>query len=232
MLRTLKDLEGYKIRATDGDVGSVVNFLLDDEHWTVRYLVAQTGAFFDRARRLIPVISFRRCDWSTRHFHVSLSADKVLHAPSVDTDKPVSRQHERDQLRYYGRPSTRAHASHAAGNAHLRSAHELHGYHVHGSDGTLGHVEDFIVDDETWQIRYLVVDTSVWWLGRRVLIAPQWASRVSWAAREVHLSISQKMIKDSPEWNATAPISREYEARLYDHYGRPVHWKNGKEVAL
>jgi len=251
MLRTLRDLEGYTIHATDGDIGSVSNFLIDDQHWSVRYLVAETGTFFDRSPRLIPVISFARCDWTTRRFHVLLTRDRVKNAPSVDTDKPVSRQHESAQLTHYGYPfywglpgswgmggypelmtDGRPTGAPSSGDAHLRSVREVRGYGVHGADGTVGHIDDFIVDDETWQIRYLVVDTNNWWHGKRVLIAPRWASGVSWGAREVHMSISRQSIKASPAWNALAPISREYEQRLYDHYGRPVHWKNGEQVAL
>jgi hypothetical protein len=68
MLRSLKDLERYTVSATDGDVGSVVDFLLDDERWIVRYLVVETGGFLDGHRVLISPISFRSADWSTRSF--------------------------------------------------------------------------------------------------------------------------------------------------------------------
>jgi len=175
----------------------------------------------------------------------------VKNAPSVDTDKPVSRQHENEQLTHYGYPfywglpgswgvggypelmtKGRPAATSASGDTHLRSVREVRGYGVHGTDGTVGHIDDFIVDDETWQIHYLVVDTSNWWHGKRVLLAPPWVSPVHWEARELHVGVSRQNIEDSPAWNATAPISREYEQRLYDHYGRPVHWKNGERVAL
>jgi hypothetical protein len=100
MLRSLKDLAGYTVNASDGAVGNVVDFLLDDERWTVRYLVVETGAFFDQRRVLISPISFRTADWATREFHLALTIDKIQKSPSVDTDKPVSRQHEVDYYRY------------------------------------------------------------------------------------------------------------------------------------
>ena len=112
----------------------------------------------------------------------------------------------------------------ASGDAHLRSAKEVRGYHIQGSDEAIGHVEDFIVDDETWQVRFLVADTSNWWFGKKVLLAPRWASAVSWEQRMVHIDMSRQAIKSSPEWNANAAINREYEARLYDYYGRPAYW--------
>jgi hypothetical protein len=104
MFRSLKDLEEYTIGATDGDVGSVVNFLLDDERWVVRYLVAKTGGIFGGRQVLISPISFRQADWSTRRFYLALTVDKIRNSPSFDLDKPVSRQHELDHFAYYGYP--------------------------------------------------------------------------------------------------------------------------------
>lgn len=68
-------------------------------------------------------------------------------------------------------------------DVHLRSAAELRRYRIQGSDDAIGHVEDFIVDDKTWEVRYLVIDTSNWWFGKKVLVAPRWASRISSSAR-------------------------------------------------
>ena len=249
MLRSLNDLERYKVSATDGDIGSVVNFLLDDQRWVVRYLVVETGGLLGGHRVLISPISFRRAEWSTRSIHVALTMEKVKNSPSVDVDKPVSRQHEQDYYRYYGypyywgytgiwgmgafpgllgagrwneAPVERSQAG--SGDVHLRSAREVRGYHVQGSDDAIGRVDDFIVDDETWEVRYLVIDTSPWWFGKKVLIAPHWATRISWSESKVHVDLSKQKIKSSPEWDANAAVNREYETRLYDYYGRPAYW--------
>jgi sporulation protein YlmC with PRC-barrel domain len=113
------------------------------------------------------------------------------------------------------------------GDVHLRSAKEVVGYDIHGVDGTIGSVVDFVVDDETWRIQYLVIDTSHWWFGKRVLIAPQWSNRISWEERKVYLDLSRQSIKNGPEWHPDAAINREYEERLYDYYGRPAYWAEG-----
>jgi hypothetical protein len=251
MLRSLKELEHYAVSATDGDIGQVADFLLDDERWIIRYLVVETGGFFSGRRVLISPISFRQVDWSTRGFHLALTRDKVKSSPSVDLDKPVSRQHELDWFGYYGYPrywgysglwgmgaypgllaAGRSNGAPAeepggSGDVHLRSAEEVRGYHIQGTDGPMGHVDDFIIDDETWEVRYLVIDTRNWWLDKKVLVSPYWANRISWAEGEVFVEMSRQKIKNSPEWNATAPINREYETRLYDYYGRPVYWDSG-----
>jgi len=255
MLRSLKDLEGYAVSATDGDIGHVVEFLLDDGNWTVRYLVVQAGGplFLDGRRVLISPIAFRKVEWLAQRFHLALTMDKIKNSPDVDVDKPVSRQHERDYHGYYGLPLYWRHSgvwgmgaypgllaggtldldegpdedSDESGDVHLRSAKELRGYHIQGSDQPIGHVEDFIVDDETWEVRYLAIDTRNWWFGKKVLVAPRWASRVSWVDRKVYVDMSRQAIKESPEWNPTDAINREYEVHLYDYYGRPAYWSAG-----
>lgn len=97
MLRSLKDIESYKVSATDGEIGRVADFLFDDRHWTTRYLVTDTGGFGAGSHQvLISPISFRKVDWTTRLFHLGLSQAKIQGSPSVDLAKPVSRQYEQD----------------------------------------------------------------------------------------------------------------------------------------
>jgi len=254
MLRSLKDIEGYRISTTDGDIGKVSDFLLDDERWVVRYLVVQTGgSFFQDGRQvLISPIFFRQVEWATHQFYLALTSERVKNSPSADVHKPVSRQHENDYYNYYGYPKYWEYSGlwgmgmypvgltpgqwnegaakrleKPSGDCHLRSDQEIRGYHIEGKDEAIGHVRDFIVDDETWKIHYLVIDTSNWWLGKSVLIAPHWAHRISWLERKVFVDLSRQQIKDSPEWKAGTAVNREYETRLYDYYGRPAEWSPG-----
>ena len=246
MLRSLKDIEGYTVRATDGDIGTVVNFLLDDEHWTVRYLIVMTSGLFEGSQVLISPISFRQVNWSTHRFELALTKQKVRDSPSVNVDKPVSRQHEWDYPHYWehsGQWGMGAHPDVLAtggwkgepverpADVHLRSAHDIRGHHLQGVDEEIGHVEDFIVDDESWEVRYLVVDTSNWWFGKKVLVAPRWASRVSWEENKVYVDITRAAVKNCPEWHPDAGVNREYEVRLYDYFGRPVYWESSDQRA-
>ena len=113
------------------------------------------------------------------------------------------------------------------GDPHLRSAREVAGYHIQASDGSIGHVEDFIVDDATWDLCYLVVDTGNWLPGRKVLISPQWVVEpISWIESTVNVVLTREQVKESPVFDPTAPVNREYETRLYDYYGRPTYWEN------
>ena len=253
MLRSLKSIERYGVSATDGEVGSVVTFLFDDERWVVRYLVVETGGFLDRHRVLISPAFFRQADWMSQRFELALTVDKIRKSPDIDVDRSVSRQHEQDYYGYYGypyywgyaglwgtssspalmtlnsvRPTPAPHPERSPGDAHLRSVNELIGYGIEGSDGGIGHVADLIVDDESWEIRYLVIDTRHWWHAKKVLAAPQWTSQISWEGKTVHMNLSRQAVKEGPAWDASAPINRKYETHLYDYYGRPAYWQGGE----
>jgi hypothetical protein len=90
-------------------------------------------------------------------------------------------------------------------------------------DKEIGHVEDFIIDDQTLSIRYLVVDTKNWWAGKHVLVSPQWIERVSWAELKVFVNLSSEIIARSPEY-APESLNRDYETDLYRHYDRRGYW--------
>ena len=106
----------------------------------------------------------------------------------------------------------------------MRSTHSVMGYHVQATDGEIGHVEDFVIDDETWTIRYLIVGTRNWWPGKKVLVAPQWIQRVSWSESKVFINLSRETIQQSPEYTEESLLTREYETILHRHYDRSVYW--------
>jgi sporulation protein YlmC with PRC-barrel domain len=248
MLRSIKDLDGYKVTATDGDLGTVNDFLVEDTSWVVRYLVAKTGALMVGRRVLITPTAFHAVDYSGNRFKLSLSMMKIKNSPSVNTDLPVSRQNERDYYSYYGypyywgygalggdgrdhgfdggapEPASTGRAGEPASDVHLRSAKEITGYHVEGTDGPIGHVKDLVVDDETWEIKYLVLATTNWWPGESVLISPMWTTRISWADRKVYVGMTRDAIKTSPKWTATYPVESSYAEELYRHYAGTRGW--------
>ena len=252
MLRSAKELSGYTIGASDGDIGQVDDVYFDDEAWVLRYLAVDTGRWLSGRRVLISPISLGHPDWMVQRLPVALTREQVQHSPDVDTQKPVSRQHEADYLRYYGYPyywggigmwgmgvypgylmtasavqgvmtvpPEEAKASQEAADSHLRSCNAVTGHHIEAIDGEIGHVEDFLLDDETWAIRYLVVDTSNWWLGHQVLVAPRWITAVSWLEGKVSVNVKRQAVKDAPPYDAVAHLDRQQEMGLHEHYGRP-----------
>jgi sporulation protein YlmC with PRC-barrel domain len=248
MQKNIKDLKGSAIVATDGDIGTLDDFYFDDKSWTIRYLAASTGNWFLGKDVLLSPFAVGKADVSSGRINVMLTRKQVDASPSIDTDKPVSSRHEASYYDYYGYPyywsgpylwgplyypqlpdadkeivEERRAEREEAGDMHLRSATKVTGYHIEATDGEIGHVEDFIIDDETWEIRYIVVDTRNWLPGKKVLIAPRWIERVSWDDSKVYVNLSREAIKSGPEYHPDA-LNREYEGKLYDHYDRPKYW--------
>jgi sporulation protein YlmC with PRC-barrel domain len=253
MLRNVKDLQGYAIRATDGVIGKVEDMYFDDEGWAIRYLVVDTGNWLSGRKVLISPLAIGHPDWLGQLLPVALTKAQVEKSPDVDTRQPVSRQHEATYLGYYGYPqywggaglwgmgaypgdlttagaieaNLRARQTSPAptrGDSHLRGCRAVIGYHIHATDGDIGHVEDFIVDDRTWAIRYLVVNTSNWWVGHSMLVAPPWIEAVNWSTAKVSVDLTRHAIQSAPPYDAVAQFTREQEQALYEHYGRSAYW--------
>jgi uncharacterized protein YrrD len=262
MLRHVKDLRDYAIHATDGTIGHVDDFYFDDEDWAIRYLVVDTGGWLSGRQVLISPLAVGHPDWVGQTLPVSLTKAQVERSPDIDTRKPVSRQHEAEYFAYYGYPcywggagiwgmgaypgslttegsfeeEMRAQRTmtQAPDDTHLRSCRAVIGNHVHATDGDIGHVEDLLVDDRSWAIRYLIVNTSNWWGGHHVLVAPQWIQAVSWADEKVSVDLTRQALEHAPPYVSSAQLDRELEEGIYEHYGRPGYWttKAGRKAAL
>ena len=107
---------------------------------------------------------------------------------------------------------------------HLRSCNAVLGYHLHAADGELGHVAGFLIDEETWALRYLIVNTSDWWIGHDVLVAPSWIDNISWLEATVSVGVSRRAVKDAPPYKADSLPTRRQEAALHEHHARPGYW--------
>ncbi len=252
MLLSLKNLSKYKIEATDGSIGHVHSFLFDDQRWIIRYLVVDTGHWLPGRRVLITPLSLGKPEGQMEVFPVKLTREQVKTSPDIDTDKPVSRQQEIELFSHYNwapywggvygpipeyethsnskertqekEQSSRGTGTEEESNPHLRSTKEIIGYIIHAKDGELGHVDDFIIHEEDWLLRYLVVDTRKLLPGKKVIVPPDWITNINWPASEVVLDVTKQAVKNSPEFDPSTPVNREYETRLYDYYGRPKYW--------
>jgi hypothetical protein len=258
MLTNANFLKGLSIHATDGQLGTVDEFLFDDDSWAIRYLVVDTGGWLNGRKVLISPLSVAGTEWPARRLDVNLTLEQVKHSPSIDTHQPVSRQHEAAYLGYYGYPyywsgpyywgpadypvgMARTASSTVAANdekirkeshdSHLRSSNHITGYHVEASDGEIGHIDGFVVDDQSWAIRYLVVATRNWLPGKKVLVAPAWAHRITWEEAKVYMGPTREMIRSAPEYVESRPLTREYETQLYLHYERAPYWARESEHA-
>ena len=247
MLYKAKTLNGYKLDSLDGVIGKVKEFYFDDRHWAIRYLVADTDNWLLGRQVLISPYALRAVIPEEQQIAVDLTKKQIEDSPSLSSDKPVSRQFEETYYGYYGYPAywggpymwgaysypftardgqkwRESTQNEKAWDPHLRSTHDVSGHHIQAADGEIGHVDDFIIDDETWAIRYLVIDTRNWWPGKKVLISPQWIERVSWSESKVFVNLLRETIKRSPEYSEESLLTRDYETGLHGHYNRKGYW--------
>jgi len=221
MLHPMKDMEGYAIGATDGLIGNVKDFYFDDKMWVIRYLIVETGEWLSSRRVLVSPFAINQPKWSEKVLPAAITRDQVKNSPHIDTDKPVSRQHEMGYLGYYGYPyywaggglwggslypglmlsglgfggtnsdyrsvqaqSARADVEaeavrHEHDDPHLRSGSAISTYHVHASDGDIGHVQ---------------------------------------------VDLTRQAVKDSPRYDSATLLSRAEETDIYNHYRRDGYW--------
>jgi hypothetical protein len=256
MLRDVSELHGLVIRATDGELGKAKEFYFDDSSWAIRYMVVETGGWLSGKDVLISPYSILKTDWSARQVDVALTKQQVENSPSVNTHVPVSRQHEAEYLGYYGypyywggpylwgpgyypfgwtppvdrsasKPLDEAHET--VRDTHLRSTSAVTGYHIEAEDGDIGHVHGFILDEEAWAIRYIVVSTTNWWPGKKVLVSPGWIQKISWSESKLKAGLTREAIKSAPEYIESRKMSRDYEDKLHLHYGQPPYWLHETE---
>ena len=255
MLRAASELNGLSIAAVDGDIGSIEDLYFDDLTWTVRYLVVDTGSWLPGRQVLISPMSVRgpapdriaveltrdqvqnsppvetdrpvnrqqeealaryynyRYYWEGPYRWGLLAYPGMPPVPApVESDPVVQEMMARERDRIEGDPA-------------LRSAKDVTGYYIAALDGDIGHVEDFLIDDEAWAIRYMIVDTRNWWPGKKVVVSPEWIKTVSWADSKVHVDLRQDEIKAAPAYDPDRAFEREHEDRLFEHHGRRKYWE-------
>ena len=237
MQHRLSGILGYAVRATDGDLGKVHEFYFDDATWTIRYMVVETGNWFFGRRVLVSLFALGKPDWESRTFSVKLTCDQVRNSPDINTERPVYRRHEVELHEYYQWPryweggyggtfgitpfplfeKTLVRVSpESAGmdDPHLRSTHHVIGYHIRATDGEIGHLADFLVDDENWALQNLVVDTGNWMPGKEVLISFKGINSVNWAEASVYLDRSRESVKNGPEYDPLKTMLPDYQDTL------------------
>lgn len=245
MLHNVKELIKFDITAIDGPIGTVHDFLLDDQHWTVRYLVVDTMKWLPGKKVIISPMSIKEFDFVNGNIQLSLTKEKIKNSPELDSYLP-SGKYEANFIHYYGlrsywighsswgdfmypselakeSPDEIIEARNEDENS-LRSFKDTSGYTIEAMDGDIGHVENFVISVDTWQVRYLVVDTRNWWVGKHVLIAPQWINYTSTMDRVVRVDLKKETIENGPEYDPDQPITRELEDEIYTKYDKPKFW--------
>jgi uncharacterized protein YrrD len=244
MLNKTKLVHGFKLHCLDGEIGSVKEFYFDDKHWAIRYVVAESGDWLTGRQVLLSPYAITAINREDRTFSVNLTRKQIEDSPGLERHVPVSRQYEESYYKYYGWPlywsgpylwganealerdknRWQSDQKPLAWDPHLRSSQDLKGHVIEALDGEIGKVEDLIFDEESWAIRYLVVDTRVLWSGKIVLISPLWIEQINWEKLKIAVNLKCSTIRNAPEYSESLLIDREYETRLYGHYNRTGYW--------
>lgn len=248
-------LEGKNLKTRENeDFGKIIDLYFQDDRWVVRYLVVDTGGWFQKKPVLVSPIHMGHFNWDDKEIPVNLTKDQVKKAPSWNQEKPVTRQYETEYYSYYGHspywvgggvwggsyfPDEVEKATKdkpfydmpegMPGDPNLRAASEVKSYKIFSrvdEKGDFGQVKDFIFDTDTWNIRYLVIDTSSFLPGRTVLISPEWIDRIDWSDRKLVVELPKEKIKSAPDYETDSPPDRDYESKLYEHYGKRFYWEN------
>ncbi len=241
MLRRITEVQGSRMLALDGEVGKVRDAYVGEDSWIVRYLIVDTGSWLSGRRMLIDPRSVALIDRALHTISVSLSRARVESSPPIDLDQPVSRQHELQLSRYYGygadwtrsmpwamgpmpsvmvpftfdAPESAAHPSaESASQKCLRSVEALLNFTLLSADGQVGSIKDGYFDDETWTLRYLVVQTGSWLLGRRVLLRVDAVRRVDWTAQTLEVDQTRRQIDESRAFDPDHPPPGDLESAL------------------
>ena len=232
MLQSIQQLYGDKLGASDGEIGDVKDLYFDDQHWAVRYLVADTGTWLPGRQVLISPRAFSALYQPGKLLLVNLSRQQIENCPSIEAHKPVSRQYEETYHHYYGWPyywqgggvwgmsgypvlelpgrpfpvdPEPAHVPHPkSGDAHLRSAQAVNGYQIKATDGMIGYICDFLMDDQSWVIRKLVIKIGNRFSGKAVQISTSKVDRISYEESTVFVNLSQSAVAQSPQ-HSVAP---------------------------
>ena len=227
MLRSLKQLYGEKLDATDGEIGTIKDFYFDSQNWAIRYLVADTGTWLPGRTVLISPHAIGGLDHSGKILRVNLTRKQIEDSPSIALHQPVSRQYEEAYYRHYGWPfyweggalwgmsgfPTLEHPviplqtgpQPGRTDAHLRSTQAVNGYHLRTGDELTGHICDFMMDAQSWAIGQLVIKTGHRFTGKEVLIPTKLVERISYPDSTVFVNLTREAVEHSPA-HEPAPV--------------------------
>jgi len=240
VLRSIKQLHGDKLAASDGEIGHVKDFYFDDQNWVIRYLVVDTGSWLSGRLVLISPHAFGDLYEDAHRLVVNLTRLQIESSPAIEEHKPVSRQYEEEYHRHYGWPAywegggmwgTGAFplgapplqaepVTGASGDSsnrddpHLRSTRAVRGYQIQTIEGPIGHVIDFMIDDKSWAIRGLLVDTCHWFRGKEIVISPEHVTGISYEESKVFVDVSKQAIERAKEYHV--PRATYHDTRGFD----------------
>jgi len=201
MFRSLRTLVNAPVITSDGDEKGVRNFLFDDQSWSIRFLVVDVGNWLNRRLVVVSTAAVDEPDWTRKAVPAHLTKEELLKSPHVDSHKPVSRQQQLALREHFGWrdhadgclipsalvPAQREFRVRTDDDPHLRGTLDLTGYEVWATDGYLGLLEDFVLEQTSWHINYLMVKVGDWVYSHEQFVSTACVKAISWADHRVTL---------------------------------------------
>ncbi len=225
MLNNVKQLLDTTIIAQDGEIGQVDDVLFDGRDWMCRYMIINGNDLLKDKKAVIHTQTVEEDDWEKDKLKVSMKLKDIKNGPSVESRQFVSREHEIELSNYYGwkpywengnRSSQKDTVEHDGSS--LRSLRELIGYAVEAEDGAVGHIEDLIAEEKSWDIRYAVVNLRDISNGHKIILSVAWIKEINWDESTVVYMLSKDTIKSGPKYNHDRESSEKYEKILLEHF--------------
>ncbi|MQA29204.1 MAG: hypothetical protein GEU82_05100 [Luteitalea sp.] len=188
MLHRDRRLKGTLVRGTDGDLGVVEGLYFDEKDWTVRHLIIGRDKALKEGSVLVSPTSIRP-NWNIAMLVANIGQREIRDSAEVGGDADL-------------RPTRPA-------SGQTRNTDQLMGFHLKATDGDIGHVDDLLIDEASWRICYLVVDTSNWIGGKWVAVVPSVLRSIDWTDRTIEVAITRDEVKRSPEMDAMPVPSAE-----------------------
>lgn len=218
MNRSVKHLHTCTLADRDGELGPVEEMYFDDEKWTIRYILASLEEMPERQRAAVSPVSVADVDWKSRTIVVDLSRDQVTGCPEIDPQEPIGREKERQLSKHYGIPvywsgvglwgnhvypgllageSPSEEEDRSEGENRVHRTKEVFGCKIQAADGEIGRVDDLVVEEKTWEILFLVIDTGSWLPGKKVIVDNHWIELVNWSSGTVTVSLPRNAIRSA-----------------------------------
>jgi hypothetical protein len=240
MLWNASALNGYPIKATDGQIGIVADLIYDPSDWAIRWLVVDTGNWLSGRHTLLPIAALGQPDAEAHHLPVHLTMRQVEASPDIDIGDPLSDAMAAQIREHYDLPQG---PDHILSDGHgktpsdsaaavirerqqvdigLHSLSEITGSSIEATDGDIGHAEDFLIDTARWQVRYMSVHASTWWTNDKRLISPLSIHWIDWARSIIHLDVTCQKVKDSIPYVAADTVDGAFDELFHSYYG--IRW--------
>lgn len=241
MLRTIHSIQGFSIHAKDGDIGELKTLHFDDRTWKIRYLVVRLGGFWDAKDVLILPAEAHEVSCKEKHIEIGLTKEQVKKAQPYSSDLPVSIQEEiidakNFETLYLADPWSGAFLpmwfpdlSHQdkllteIGDIHLREGEITDDFSVLDKDGNkAGKIKDFVIDDESWEIKFIIVDTNGIFPYGDVLVSAYHVSSFKTSNKELSIDLSKEQLENCPKYDSHSPVNKEEMTEYFDFEGRLV----------